>query len=440
MLPPTPLDALQRLVVALCIGLFIGLEREHSQSHPDHSLTVGLRTQGLVALLGAVTCYLALLLTPSLLVAGFVVLGGLVITAYLSTAAAQRQHAQHTAEAHPSTGLGVTSEVAALLSFSLGALAMLGQLVVAGVLTVGATVVLSAKEPLHRLARGMGDEEMRATLKFAAVTFIVLPILPREGYGPFGALEPYNIWLMVVLISGLSFLGYGLIKLFGARKGIAWSSIVGGLASSTAVTVGHARRAREQPELVGPLSLGIVLAAVISVARVLVLVGALAPVLLRTAAWPLLAMAVTALLGAGWLAQLTRNGDTAAPAEAVPQANPFALGPALVFAAIFAVVSVFVAWAQQSEAVAGLYAVAGISGLVQVDAPVISFSQEVTRGALEPLVATQGIVLAVAVNTLAKATMAATIGGRQLAARTAPALVAIALAGGLVVWLLHALG
>ncbi|MBI5831153.1 MAG: MgtC/SapB family protein [Armatimonadetes bacterium] len=415
---PSNQEALQRLAIALCIGMFIGLEREYAQSEKEGS-TTGMRTMALISLLGAAGTYLGMIFGETWIpAAGLLVLGAITVASYIESLRKRTGPG----------GLGMTTEVSGLLTYALGALAMCGQLTVAGVLAVATTVVLSAKQSMHSFVHGMGQEDMVATLKFAVVTFIILPILPREAFGPYSAFNLWKTWLMVVLIAGIGFLGYALTKVIGAQRGIVVSSLVGGLASSTAVTLSNAKRSRTIESLSSPLALGIVLAGAMMVPRVALEVAAVNPALMPLCAVPMGTLLV-ATLACTWLMHRHLRGTQGTDEYHETQhVNPFELGPALKFAAAFAVVSLLVAIARERGASAGIYAISGVSGLAQVDAAVISLSQQAKEG-LDPLLAARGIMLTIIVNTLFKGGIALWLGSRELGRRVMVPLAVIALLG-----------
>lgn len=420
-----PQQVLQRLALALCLGLFIGLEREYARGESKDSVPAGLRTFGLIGLLGGVSVYLGALFSPWVTVAVFVMFSGLIVAGYVEEQLARTD--RH--------GVGVTSEVAALLTFLLGCLAVAGQLTVAVVTAVAATVVLSAKKPLHAFVRGMGQDDLVATLKFAVVTFIVLPVLPNRAYGPLGAFNPYHTWLMVVLIAGIGFLGYALTKFIGAERGIPLTGLVGGLASSTAVTLANARRSREAPELARPLAEGVVLACTVMLPRVALIVAAIDAKLLRSVGPPLLAMLLASLASVAVLHLCARRHPQQDTGAGPHHVNPFEVAPALKFALAFALVNWLVKWAQAAHAAGGVYLASGLSGLVDADAAAVSLANQAKLG-FDPSLAARGIVLALVVNTVFKGAVAASIGARELGRPVLAAMTLVAIGGGVAVfWL-----
>jgi uncharacterized membrane protein (DUF4010 family) len=257
-------DLFYRFGIALVIGMLIGLERQRAAAQPREELFAGVRTFPLFALAGCIAALLAdQMASPWPLVAAILVLGLLVIAAYWHLAQ-QRE-------------VGMTTEVAAVVTLMVGALCYWDYLALASALGVTTMLLLSLKLEMHRFAQQITQEDIYATLKLAVLAAIILPILPNRSFGPppLDVLNPYRIGLMVVFISGISFLGYILMKLVDARQGIGLTGLLGGLASSTAVTLSFAERSRQHGGLAGAFALGIIMAWTIMFIRVLVAVAAI---------------------------------------------------------------------------------------------------------------------------------------------------------------------
>src|SRR5690606_6413539 len=284
---------------------------------------------------------------------------------------------------------------------------------------------------MHEWAGRMGEKDMRAVLLFAAITFVVLPVLPNESYGPWGVWNPRNIWLMVVLVVGMSLAGYVLYKVFGAGAGSALSGLLGGLISSTATTVTAARRMRGDPRHTGPALLVIMVASCVVYGRVLTEIAVAAPEFFPTAVWPVGGMmAVSAMLaGAVWVS--TRKESVGLP----PPENPTELRSALVFAGLYALVLLAVEAGQVYLGDRGVFAVAAVSGLTDMDAITLSTSRLVARGELEAGPAWRAILLAAVSNLACEAGMAGVLGGRPLMLRVAGLYAVQALAAGAMAWM-----
>lgn len=397
---------LYRFGVALVIGLLIGLQREyafrrHNEPDGEDELLAGARTFPLIALLGSATALGVDLLEAELLLAAVVVvLGGLLAVAHYCRS---REN-----------DIGLTTEVAALVTLFSGALCYWDHLEVAAALGVTVAVLLALKVQTHTLARTIDREDVYATLKFAVITAVVLPLLPREGFGPppFDVLVPYNVWLMVVFISGISFLGYVLIKAVGPRRGVGLTGILGGMASSTAVTLSFSQRSHDASDLARPFALAIILAWTIMFIRVLVEVAVLNRPLLGVLWKPIgAALLVGALYGVYlyW----------APPAEAQqePDAfkNPFELGPAITFGVLYAIMLVAANAARSYFGNAGIYVSSFASGLADVDAITLSMAQlSQPDGQVAVPTAARAIVLAAVANTLVKGGIVMVAGPRIL--------------------------
>ena len=316
-------DLFYRFGAAMAIGFLVGLQREYAHGGPGREIFAGERTLALMGLVGCTAAMAAdVLASPWAFVGILVPIGALIVVAYF--AAAWRGH------------VGLTSEVAALVTILTGALCYWGYLALAVAVTVATIVLLSLKMEMDVFVRRITKEDVYATLKFAVITAIVLPILPNQSYGPppLDVLNPYKIWLMVIFISGISFLGYVLVKVVGSRQGIGLTGLLGGLASSTAVTLTFSQRSQSEPELAKPFALAITVAWTVMFSRVLVVVAALNSALLSTLWQPIVASAVVGLVYCIYL-YFSQHTDEEGK---VDFSNPFELGPAIQFGLIYAVI------------------------------------------------------------------------------------------------------
>jgi uncharacterized membrane protein (DUF4010 family) len=409
-----------RFAAALGIGVLLGLERERVKTETSFA---GVRTFGLVALAGGIAAFLDVSLgRPWLALATFAAIGGLVIVSYAMTA--------HQGE------FGTTTEISALLAFLLGYLCLEGYVVLAAGLAVASGAILALKEWLHDLSHRIAPADVEATLKFAIVSLIILPLVPNQNYGPppLDVINPYKIWLMVVLISGIDFASYLLMKIVGAEHGIGLTGLLGGLVSSTAVTLGLAQRSRQHPDQSSALALGILIAWTVMFVRIVVLVAAVDPAHAPRMAAMMTAFAVPGLAVCGWLWRRHRSRQTASVKSGN---NPFELRQAIRFGAIFAAVTFVAKAAQVYLGDAGLYLAGALAGLTDVDAIALSMAQ-LARSAPDsagPALVT--IVLAALSNTLFKAGMVATLGAREIRGLILGATGAIVLGAGLGIWLLR---
>ena len=405
---PSTLTLVIEAAVAGGIGLFVGLEREHSDlSAPDNTHTddhLGVRTFSIFALFGWICAVLGDRL-PWLPPAGLVVAAGLVLAHYFRVG---------------DKDLGLTTEVAAVATFTLGMLVHHQRDLAVGV-GLALTLLLLAKPFFRRTIPKLRRVELTATLQLAIVLAVGLPLLPVEAYDPWGVLSPRKIGLFVVLIAGISYVGYILNRLFGASRGAGLAGLVGGLASSTAVTVAMAQQSRTDEHMVLPGQLAIFLANTVMFARVLVITALINRSIAAALALPLGLMGAVMLIGAGWkYLALRRAGPSADPAgETLPLSNPFALVPALKWGVVLSLVLVASAIAQQHFGDRGLLVTAAASGLADVDAVTLAVSRQSQQGTLSTAVAALAITIAVVANTLVKGTMAVFMGrkgfGRAIA-------------------------
>ena len=395
-----PTQAFASLSIALGLGLLVGLQRERA----DPAIA-GLRTFGLVGLLGAVCG----LLGGWMVVAGLLALGAFVVLANVL--------ASRGGPAEP----GLTTEAALLLIFAVGALAVAGPLLVAVVVGATVAVLLQFKQELHGAARRLSDADLRAIFQFVLLSLVILPVLPDRAYGPYDVLNPRQVWWMVVLIVGIGLAGYVGYQILGTRAGTLVGGLLGGLVSSTATTAGYARMTREGTVGERLAARVVLLASVVVFGRVLVEIAVVAPeALLPVAAPPLLAVggALAVLTAVAWWL----GGRHAAGLDDEPRpapGNPSELRGAFLFAALYALVLLAVAWARDRFGSAGVYAVAVLSGLTDMDAVTLSTSQLVAGGQLAATRGWRAILIAALANLVFKGGMVAALGSRRLLATMA---------------------
>ncbi len=407
------------LALALLSGLLIGLEREHSKpgAEEKRGFTGGVRTYPIFAMLGATSGLMGQL--PLFAAA-------LGLSLFLAVGYWRDVEQGH---------VGLTSEGSALLTFFLGALAtaqviqpLRMRIFVVASIAVAITFLLSAKSELRQFSAKLSRDDVIATLKFLIIAVIVLPLLPNEPLGPYGALNPYRIGFMVLLIAGIGFVGYVAMRLFGHGKGLLITGAIGGLVSSTAVTLASAARAKQTPALAKVSALAVVIASTIMFVRVLITVAAVELSLLPKLAIPLGVMAGVSLGAVGWMA--FRDRAHRSETGEVKLSNPFELRKAFQFGAFFVFILVASRWATETFGNAGTYFAGLLAGLTDVDAITLTMANLVKSKSLEPEVATRTIVIAVASNTVVKAIMAVVLGGWPFASRIV-AVSAIALVLGL---------
>lgn len=408
------------LGVALAIGLLIGVERGWQERDAREGTRIaGVRTFGLVGLLGGVLALLAGRFGPLVLGLGFVGLAGALAAVYVIN---QRQGDED---------VGITSLVAALLTFIFGALAAAGEVAVAAACGVVTTLLLSYKPALHRIVGGLEAKELHAGIRLLLISVVLLPLLPNQGYGPWQVLNPYAIWWMVVLIALISFAGYFAIKLAGARRGTVFTGLFGGFASSTALTLHFSRLCRRGDVPAPLLATGILLACGTMFPRMVLVASVLNPGLFRLLAVPAAVMALVVYTPA--VAYWRRSSDQS-PAEASPLKNPLELKTALGFGLLLALVMLLGKALQRWFGEGGVLLLAAASGVADVDAITLSLAR-MAGDDLAGAVAVTGIVIAAAVNSVVKGGMATFIGGRQIALRVGLPLLGCALAGLVATWL-----
>lgn len=401
---------MHRLAVALGIGLIVGLERGWSaRGEQSGERQAGLRTFTLAALLGGVLAAASLPDRFEVLAAGVLGLGALVTGGYVLMSRQTRD-------------FGMTTELALIATFGLGALAVLGAPFEAAAAAMVMTLVLGFKAEFHALLQKIARDELLATLQLVAIAVVLVPLLPNRNMGPWEAVNPRVIGVLVLLIAGLSYVGYVAVRVFGERLGLLLTALLGGLSSSTAVTVAYARRARDTLANRPLLGVGIALSAAAMVPRLAIEVAAVNAPLLRTL-WPTFAaLAAVPALGA----LLVLRSKSARDGE-VQLRNPLQLGAALSFGALLAALFVVIGGVSRMLGDAGIYVAAALAGFFDVDAVSIALAGNVARGAVDAESAARAIALAVLVNTGVKAVLAAALSARALLP-SASLLLAVALA------------
>lgn len=411
-------DHLQSLALSLFIGALIGTERTLRHA-PAQGEFAGLRTFILLAQAGAISASIAKDLG---VVAVFLVaLAG--TYAILGVVFALRY------QRDPS-GTGFATELAGAITFLLGGATVYGQPTFAVAMAIVTSIVLALKEQLHATVRKLAPEELLAALRLLFASFVVLPLLPREPIDPWGAIRPYELWLLVILISALSMAGYVAVRWTGAHRGTILTGALGGLVSSTAVTMSLARRSRELPGLAAVLTASILVSWVVMCVRVAVEVAVVNPSLLRDLAVPLGALSGVAAVSAAGVWWWAERQPASAPADALVQLkSPFQLTAAVQFAAFFAVVLLATAFVRENFATQGLYALAILSGVADVDAITLSLARMAGTGEVSGTLATRAILAAVTTNSAMKLVYALVLGAPALRARLGLAGAAVLVAG-----------
>jgi uncharacterized membrane protein (DUF4010 family) len=402
---PAAYASIQAFAISLGIGLLIGLERERK---PDTK--AGLRTFALTALLGCLAAMLA-----EITVSGWMIPAGLLMIAAMVIVAQARDPLD---DGDP----GTTSVVALMVCYGLGALVWFGEATLAVMLAITVTILLYFKAQLQGVSRRLTHKDLISILQFGVLSLVVLPILPNQDYGPYAALNPHQIWWMVVLISGLSLAGYAALRIVGNRHGAPLLGFFGGLVSSTATTLVFARNARDDAKLTTTATLVILIANLVVTVRLGIVAVVLAPSLF---------VPLASVLGIGLLLgllvaifrwrTLTAAGDLPMPEVK----NPTEIRTALSFGLLYGVVLLLAAWLQDIAGSQGLYLVALASGLTDIDAITLSTLRLFNQQTLEAAPAVTAIALAVLSNLVFKSGLVIAIGGKALARQVLPGLVAI---------------
>ncbi|MCH2449187.1 MAG: MgtC/SapB family protein [Gracilimonas sp.] len=386
------LDIVWKLLSALGVGLLIGTERGwYGRKEDEGDRVAGIRTFSLVGLLGGICASLIPHAGEWVLGVAFISFTALVIASYMFEIKMQGNE-----------DIGITTEVALLLTFSLGAWAALGFQMEALGSAVAVIALLSLKPVLHEWLQKIDVEVIYAGIKLLIISVIMLPLLPNQGYGPWETLNPYWIWWMVVLISGLSFLGFILVKYVGEDKGILLTAVIGGLASSTAVTVSLAQFAKQKPQNTTKIFIaGVLVASSVMFVRVIIEVTVVHPEMLHPLWIPLAVMLGLTFFCVLWLWKSSEKTEESEN-PSLDLGNPLQLPTALKFGVLLAVILVLATALKEWFGDQGIYLLALLSGLMDVDAITLSLS-EMAKAEITTAIATLGIVIAVISNTLVKA-------------------------------------
>lgn len=403
------------LLIALVLGAIIGIQRGWvTRNSVEGSRVAGIRTYSLVGLLGGLVAILADLYSPLLL--GFALIA-LVILYCIAFVMKQRS----------SDDVSITSLVSLLVTFVLGCLAVAGEAVLAAAAAVITALVLDNKKELHEALRKMQEYELDAALRLLLISIVLLPLLPDQSYGPWNALNPYEIWWMVVLIASISFVGYFAIKIGGAKRGILFTSVFAGLSSSTALTLHFSHLSREQPNISPLLATGILLSCGTMFPRLLVVLSVINPQLV-TLLWPVVLVMMMALYLPAWW--IWRRHRVEPIEQSNKQTNPLELKSALLFGMLLAAIILFSHALSEWLGNAGILILAAISGISDVDAISLALGRQSLQH-LSVNTAVLGILIAASVNTIIKMGMVMTLGERALWRQVSPVMISCVIAGGL---------
>lgn len=379
----------------------MGLERQWDEQKEsvDQHVPAGLRTFAILGIIGTLCAHFSYTMHPTVFAVGLAGIIGFMIVLLMRRSRA-RGH-----------GDGLTTSVVAMLTYLMGGLVYIEHARAALVLTVAVVILLAGKSHVHAVSRRFTREDVYMALQFAAVTGIVLPLVPDEGYGPYEAFNPRSIWLMVVIVSSVGFAGYLAVRMVGSSAGITLTGLVGGLASSTATTLAMSRSSKVQPEYSRDYALAVVLACTVMLWRVPVLVGIFNIGLLRYLVPALVVMSIPGTVFA-LVHFFGKKEKSKARREASAYKNPLSLKVALQFAALYGVIVFAVKAAEDKLGAAGLYAVSFISGLTDVDAIALTVAK--SSAAQGANVAVVAILIAAVANSLFKTGFAMTLGSPGL--------------------------
>jgi uncharacterized membrane protein (DUF4010 family) len=385
---------LLQLAVAAALGMLVGLQRERVSS-----AMAGVRTFTLLTLAGALCAILTPMLGEWLILVGMLGVIAMIVMSNLISLLTEDK---------PDPGM--TTETAAIVMFLIGALVVVGPMAGAVVCTGAIALLLHLKDPLHKTVRRIGEKEIRAVMQFVLIALVILPVLPDKTYGPLNVLNPYKIWLMVVLILGISLAAYAAVKILGSRVGALLAGVLGGLISSTATTVSYARKSREAPEASRLAAAIVLVASTVVFVRIIAEAAIVAPGVIGRLAPPLLTVAaMMGLLGAVSFLVAHRT------APAIPlEGEPSELKTAIVFGALYAVILFVVALVKERFGDAGLYVVAAVSGLTDMDAITLSTANLIKDQRLEASTGWRIILVAAMANIVFKGGMVMMLGSPAL--------------------------
>jgi uncharacterized membrane protein (DUF4010 family) len=410
-----------RFGFALVIGALIGLEREFYQQKEDSPDFAGIRTFSLIALLGSVSSFLA---NDFGIILAALALGGLILMTTVSYSGALVRSRTET---------GITTEVAAILTFLFGVLVMGDHAIVAIALAVITSLLLTFKGKIHGFIRNMSSEDIHVTLQFALVAAVILPLLPNRTIDPWGLLNPFQIWLVVVFVSGIGFSGYVLMKVLGPSKGVNLMGILGGLASSTATTISFSSASQEYPQMAHNYARAVVLASTVMFPRVLFLILVIHPPLALKVIIPFTLMLITGVI---YIFVIQKNKqiktDTIHPEYKIT--NPLKLSTAIKFGLLFAFVLIVVEYSQTLLGSSGVYLTSFITGLTDVDAITLSVTRLAQSTQLSSDVAGIAVIIAALMNTVSKGAISYFSGTQELRNPVIKAFILMILVGVISSW------
>lgn len=372
----------QSIAVVVFIGLLIGLEREYSRKK-EEKIFAGIRTFPLIGLFGFTSALISYITVQWLYAVFFLGFAILSTAAYYSAAVRGRR--------------GGTSELAGFLVFILGSMVFLGYMLLPVIIAIIITSFLSLKIQLHSFVGKVSAEDIYATLKLAIITLIILPVLPNKTFGPFDVLNPVHIWYMVIFVSGLSFLGYVLIKLYGNKKGIFFTSILGGMVSSTAYTFSISKKSVNEINLSYNYAVSIISASSMMFIRALIIIAVLNTAFAKTLTLPFLIFASIGFI----IYLIFYKKSTQIDDNEIILSNPFELKSAFIFGIIFGLTIFLTKFAQVYLGNQGVYLASSLAGFSSIDAIIISLSNFFNK-TISPIEAKRAIIFATLTNTVIK--------------------------------------
>ncbi len=383
-------------LVSLLLGGLIGTEREFKKQREKVSLFGGIRTFMLISLFGTLSAYAGSVISEFIVPISAISLTVLLIVAQVM-------------EKIPS----ITSMVAALITYLVGVICYAGNIQMATVLSVTVLFILTFKEQMHDFVKHLTVQDLFAFLKFAAVTVVIYPLLPDRTIGPYGGINPREIWAMVVIISTIDFIGYALTKFIGSKKGIVITGLIGGLVSSTAVSATLSPLSKLNPKLLNEYAAGIVGASTIMFMRIFILTSIIS---LTFAKFLLIPCAFATLPGLIFTYKTAKKESTTG--SDIKVHNPFELSTAFKFGIFYGFILFLSKSATRILGAAGLYTIAAVSGLSDVDAITLSTSKIFSSGEIGLVVGATTIFIAATVNTIFKWFLTLSMGSKELFLRT----------------------
>ena len=370
-----------RFLVALALGFLVGLERESRGSSLSGKLTAGVRTFTLISLFGFGCAWLNRINIDFIIPIGIIVIGAMILASYLAK--------------QKSGAVGWTSEIAALVTFLVGVLSLIADIWIPMALGIVTTLLLSEKSELEQYIEKLDKSEFLAVVKFLIVTLIILPALPNKDYTQFN-LNPYRIWQIVILVSSIGFVGYFLMKKFGGKVGLWLSGLLGGIVSSTAVSIAMGNIAKNNERLAKRAFQATILASSVMYLRILVIIYLLNPAITYDIWWKLLLLFFVGLILAIFIRD--EKATTASPLISTIQ-NPFELKPAVIFAFLFVLLSIITVWVKQLLGVGGLLGLAAIVGITDIDPFILSI---INTNAIVEKIIIPAIIISMMSNTIVK--------------------------------------